>query len=805
VSLVRATADVAGAPAADDDDRRPGRHVMTLRSQAPTTLAAPRIQREPAVVSTLPSALPFDVLASKLARPDVRSGVASRTGLVNRLRGERSLRIATVVAAAGYGKTTLLAQWAERDERPFAWLSVDAHDNDPLLLLRHLAAAFHRIEPLDASVADALASPKPALWSAAMPRLAAAMASSPPFVAVLDDADRVRVGESAEILVALADAVPDGSMLVLAGRQPPPLPVACLRASGRLLELGARDLAFDRREARIFVERMGLALEDADAADLLARTEGWPAGMYLATRAGLDAKHSRRVVVFGGGNRHIRDYFRSECLSGLTTTRLAFLRRTAVLERLSASLCDAVLESNDSATELEAIERENLFLVPLDREGTWYRYHGLFRDILRHELDQHEPELVPVLSRRAADWYETRGDLEAALPYAAASADADRAARILTTIALPAYGAGRATTLESRLAQFDADAPLDAYPAVAATGGFIHAQLGHAAESERWLAEAESGMTRAALTDDAASTRAEIALLRATLCADGVERMERDVEAALAELAADNPWRPTALLLRGVARALQGDGDAADRALAAAADAAATAGATATRLVAIGERSLLAAARDDPVMAATLALEARELLAQGALADYPSGALAHAVAARALLRQGRWGDARGELAAAERLATSLTHAEPWLAVQTRLVLGDAYVTLRDRNAAYAQLAEGEKLLELRPHLGALVGQIDGLRRQIEELPEPRGSHRAGLTGAELRLLPLLATHLSFREIGDQLYVSRNTVKTQAISVYRKLGVSSRSAAIGQASELGLLEPSTATGHPHGMT
>jgi len=239
------------------------------------------------------------------------------------------------------------------------------------------------------------------------------------------------------------------------------------------------------------------------------------------------------------------------------------------------------------------------------------------------------------------------------------------------------------------------------------------------------------------------------------------------------------------------AHLLLGDRDQAERTFAGVAAVSAQAE---SHALALSERSLLASGRDDD-LAETLALEARRLIDEGQLDGYATSALDFAATARALLRHGQWDEARRQLTVTQRLAPSLTHAIPWLAVQVRLELGHAHVTLRDRNGASALLGEAQAILALRPSLGVLGERIAELEREIEAMPQATDGGGSGLTPAELRLLPLLSTHLSFREIGEQLFVSRNTIKTQAISVYRKLGVSSRSDAINRAGELGLVEGS----------
>jgi LuxR family maltose regulon positive regulatory protein len=730
---------------------------------------------------------PFDVFELKLRPPEPGPTAVSRIGVVNRLWTERSRRLATVVAPAGYGKTTVLAQWAARDERAFAWLTLDERDNDPATLLRHLGRSLHRVGALDQTVLAALERPGASVWTSAGPRLAAALASRRrAFVLVLDDADRLRPGEASELLALLADHVPDGSMLALAGRCEPPLAIARRRAGGEVLEIGTDDLTLGRREARPLLENVGVTLDDEAFADVFERTEGWPAGLRLAAAAigatGPDAQGGP----FAGDDRLIAEYFESELLSQLTPEQRTFLRRTAVLDRLCGPLCDSLLEAHASSARLHALARSSHFLVPLDRRGTWYRYHHLFRAVLRSDLEQREPELVGRLHRRALEWLTAHGDREAAFGHAVAAGDARRAARLLRAIAVPAYHAGRRTEVVAWVERFTAGAQLDDHPAVGVLRDWLDALDGGRADGGAHAFDVGSSSRLAG------PVRRWACLLRAAACQDGIEQMEHDVAVALAGPSVERPWLPPALLLRGVAHLLRGESAASDAALAAAAEAAQRLGATDVRLLSLALRSLLAAERGDHPLAASLASEGRDLLERGQLGQYATSAIVHAASARALLRQGRSDDARAELAAAGRAAGPLTAALPWLTVQTRLALASAYVTLRDRERARVELAACAAVLAARPGLGVLADACEALGRQVEALPGPPAGHSSGLTPAELRLLPLLATHLSFREIGVRLFVSRTTIKTQAISAYRKLGVSSRGDAIGRAAELGLL-------------
>jgi LuxR family maltose regulon positive regulatory protein len=740
---------------------------------------------------------PFDVVESKVHVPALRSGTVSRTALVNRLRATPE-PIALLTAPAGYGKTTVLAQWAVRDSRPFAWVSVDERDNDPIVLLRHVALALHRITPLARNVLEVLAAPGPSVWRSAVPRLGSALAAfDDPVVLALDDTHLLRAREGLDAVLTLTQNAPEGSLLVLAGRSAPKVPVAALRGRGQLSEIGVDRLALSPHEAQLLLRATGADLSLAAVEEIVDRCEGWPAALYLAALARREEddrnQDREQAIPFSGENKHLADYLRSEYLSKLRPGALRFLRRTSMLERMCGSLCDAVLDDQGSAQELDKIERSNLFLVPLDQTRVWHRYHHLFRDLLRRELAETEPQLLGVLHKRAAAWYERHGDLESALEHGLAAGDLDHVAGILTDIALPAYYGGRIASVERWLSHFDDDALLERYPGVALQGSWVHAIGGRAGNAQRWLGAAERGTFKGTLSDGCTTLWPWIAVLRAALCRDGVYQMIADAESGLAGLPRESLLRPTALLLLGSAHVLLGENERADAFLTAAAAEAERLGATDTRMVALSERCLIASAHDDPAASHELALQAQKLVDHAHVEEYVTTAIALAVAARAALRQGRWDQARAHLADAERVRPLLAAAIfPWLTIQAQIELARAYLALGDGRAR-TLMQEIRQQLRDHPHVGVLVDQVAALEIDVNTMPEHGNGSAVGLTGAELRLLPLLSTHLSFREIGEELFVSRNTIKTQAISVYRKLGVSSRSDAIDRAATLGLVD------------
>jgi LuxR family maltose regulon positive regulatory protein len=325
-------------------------------------------------------------------RPPFRPGPVPRERLVTRLTDAGEVPLALVVAPAGYGKTTALAEWAEHDGRPFAWITLDAADNDLERLLRSIALALDEIEPVGRDVFAALSAAEPRVAELVLPRLADSLARRRrPFVLVLDDVHVLDAAAPLQALELLIEHLPYGSQLVLGSRTEPALPIGRLRAHRRVVELRSRDLVMTRGEAAIVLAGLGLRSSDVDL--LVQRTEGWPAGLYLAALSLEDQPDVGRALArFAGDDRLVADYLRDEVLAELPGELLRFLTRTSVLDNLSGPLCDAVLARPGSGATLRELARSNLMVVPLDRADDRYRYHGLFAQMLRAELRRMEPE-----------------------------------------------------------------------------------------------------------------------------------------------------------------------------------------------------------------------------------------------------------------------------------------------------------------------------------------------------------------------------------------------------------------------------
>ena len=726
----------------------------------------------------------FPTIAPKL-RPHLGTDAqVPRAVLLDHLEASTRTPVAAVLAPPGYGKTTLLAQWAARDPRAFGWLTLDRRDNDPSVLLRSLAAAVDRIEPVGWETLDALDAPGAPDVDAVLPRLGSALSlAALPAVLVLDDVHLLHNRVCLDAVTRLIDYLPPGSQLAVAGRGEPPLPLARLRAEGRMVEIGPEDLAMDAAEAHALLAQGDIDLARVDVAEVVRRTEGWPVALHFAALS-LGAG-GRRAAPLAGDDRFLVDYVQSELLSGLPPRLVSFLTRCSVLERLSGPLCDAVLATTGSADLLESLARSNLLVAPLDRRRQWYRLHRLFRELLGSRLERREPALAVELNRRAAEWCEDNGLPESAVEYAIAAGDADRAARVVVDLAPPAFAADRPGQLERWFDWFEANRLVERYAGVAVVGAWTNAVAGRPAAAERWADSAERA------PDGDPSTGGPLALLRAALCRAGGQQMASDAELALALAPAGSAWQASAQLLLGISHLLAGDLDLADQCLADAVEVGEDAGAG-SAMVALAERSILAMGRGDWRQAEALAERAGAGARGACLERHPGGALLLAVTARLAIHRGDVPRARDDLARAERLRPQLTWALPHLAVQVRLELARDYLVLTNAGAARRLLVEVDDLLSRRPRLGLLLDQAAGLHAQLDTMRMDAVGASA-LTPAEVRLLRQLGTHYSFREIGGQLCLSQHTVKSQAMSIYRKFGVSSRSEAIRHARDLGLLE------------
>jgi LuxR family maltose regulon positive regulatory protein len=716
-----------------------------------------------------------------------------RPRLVSRLREARDATVVLLTAPAGYGKTTTLHQWLGGDERPSAWITLDDADNDPAALVASLATALDQVDVDTADARAALSAPEPSISGIVLPRLARALVSSErAFVLVLDDVHMLVTREALDALTAIASRLPAHAQLVLASRVEPPLPLGRMRAHRRLVELHDSDLAMTESETAELVAVMGLELDPGEQRTLLARTEGWPAALYLAGLSLIDQPDVPGALAhFAGDDRMIVDYLRDEFLSQISPDALGFLTRTSVLDTLSGDVCDAVLQGSSSAGTLRDLARSNMLIVPLDHRDHSYRYHALFAEMLHSELERLEPQLAPQLHRRASDWYAERDDHERAITHAIAAGDAERAGELLWDSFPTLISRGRNASIRHWLGRFT-DNQLAGCAPLAITAAHSAMVSGQGALAEHWTSVAAARLDDTAPVEVGTPIEAGVLIAKAELGRDGVGQMAEDARRAAALLPEDSPWHSPRSMVEGIACHLTGDPKRARERLEEGARLGAV-GAPLVEVLCVAQLALLAADEDDRDEAIRLAMRAREQLERCGLGDYETMALVFAVSALVLAQDGRVEDASSDARRSAELLQQLADFAPWYEAETELVLARALLRLDDVDSARALLVDASRALRSTHDATALRDWLQEAWATIDSSAADVASGRLGLTPAELRVLQFLPTHRSFREIANELYVSANTVKTQARALYRKLDVSSRAEAVDRARDAGLLD------------
>src|SRR6266568_2259498 len=525
--------------------------------------------------------MPTPILATKLYIPRFRPHVVIRPRLIERLNEGLHRKLTLIAAPAGFGKTTLVSAWVAGCDRQVAWLSLDEGDSDPTLFLTYLVAALRTIAPtIGVGVLGALQSPQPPPTETILTALLNEITTIPDnFVFVLDDYHVIEAKAIDHTLTFLVEHLPPQMHLVIVTREDPQLPLARLRARGQLTELRATDLRFTPSEAAGFLNQgMGLNLSTQDIARLSTRTEGWIAGLQLAAISMQGHQDATSFITsFTGSHHFVLDYLLEEVLGQQPESLQTFLLRTSILDRMSGSLCDAVLltPSGSGQATLEYIEHANLFLVPLDNERRWYRYHHLFADLLRQRLHQSfasspgdEGRDVAELHRRASQWYEDHGLSIEAFHHAAAAHDVERAERLIEGEGMPLQFRGAGAPVLKWLESLPT-AVLDARPSLWVTYASALMMTGQHTAVEEKLQAAETALQGAEPDDRPQDLVGRIASMRATVAViqHDVETIITQSRRALEYLHPDNlPLRTATPWTLGYAYQLQGDRAAASRA-----------------------------------------------------------------------------------------------------------------------------------------------------------------------------------------------------------------------------------------------
>ena len=745
-------------------------------------------------MSSAPAGLDAPV-ETKLYPPGVRAEWVERSALIDEL-AQATAKLVLVDAPAGFGKTTLVAQWrsSAAETRPFAWVSLDRGDSDPGRLWWYVVSALTRACPeIDGEAilaelrAQAPEFPKPVL-----PMLANELAAiSAPVVLVLDDYHVIRDRSCHEQIAFLLLHLPPTAQLVIITRADPPLPLARLRAAGEMTEVRARELRFTPDEAaELLLAVAGVELSEPDLDQLVERTEGWPAGVYLAAISLRDHPSPHAFIrQFTGNNRFIVDFLAEEVLSRQPAEIQEFLARTSVLARFCAPLCDVVTASAGATGIIEMLERENLFLVPLDDNRQWYRYHHLFAQLLRSRLARTEPALVTTLHARASAWHEAAGSAEEAVHHALAAGDASRAVALIARYWHVYVDKGRTATVCGWMHALGDDR-IAGYPLAAHCAAWAAALSGDQKGVRRWLPAIEAGRYDGPLPDGMRSLQSSAALLRASFGFDGLPVM-LDAAQTAASIEEDpaSPYFALARSALGFSHFLSGDLQAAAPPLEEAVNSEASL--QLIRMFALAVQAMVLVGLGRVPRARECAHAARDLAIKGDLGRSPQTVMAYAATAAVYAAEDRFEEALRELEPVLDLRRKNSGLGPWSTIVPTFLLARIRLALGDVAGA-AELAE-----EAREVLTALPDGTEMLQARLADLdrrlarPSREADNTEPLTEREMAVLRMLGGTLSLREIGHELYVSANTVKTHTQAIYRKLGVSSRHDAVARGKRLGI--------------
>lgn len=731
-------------------------------------------------------------------RPPMRVPAIPRRALVRRLaEPDDDVTSIMLVAPAGYGKTTALGQLVSQSPRPYGWVRLDPADNDPQRLVHRIALALNRAHS-DSSALKPATGPRRTTWggsSTLRDMVQAFHDVSKPILLVLDDLHHLRQRAALDVVLMLAENTPPGSHIVMASRRQPRVRLARMRAHRRLVDLGPTDLAFDESEIEELMHQFGIALPHEAVQALLERTEGWPAGVCLAARSLKDRNDAAALVsTIGGDNRHIVEYLLDEVLSRQPAEVARFLMRTAVLERLSAPLCDTVLETSGSAAWLAEIRALNLFLVPLDDREEWYRYQRMFGEMLRSELRRREPGETERIHKLAATWFDAHAIPDLAIHHAVEGGDPHQAPHIIAAHVQKLNSTGCLMTVRRWLEDLEEPVLAD-NPACAVAAAWVWALTGDAARAVRCLQIAESCTVDAAMPDGSSSLQAAVLRTRAALAPDGLTVMRADAERAVALEPPGSPWHTQASLIHGSALLLSGFVRDATLAF----ESAIRFHGEAQRpgaVFSLGQLSLMAAGQGNWASTAAHVAESTRLIHVAGLQENLVSILTYTAASRLALHRGDASRANLHARDALRLYEAPSpQAFPWLAPQTAILLGHILLDLDDVPGAQQKAHEANQALSWLHDSRMLKAQHQDLVSRLQQANDRAIAHEVtGLTPAEIRILHVLPTHLTLTEIAEELGISRNTVKTQANAIYRKLRASNRTQAVREAHARGLLEP-----------
>ncbi len=692
----------------------------------------------------------------------------------------------------------LVAQWGAsvREERPVAWLSLEADDNDPARFWMYVIEALRSVVPgIGEPSLAMLRAPGVNLIDEALPPLINELADvSEQFVLVLDDYQAVEDERIHEGIASLIEHLPTTLRIVMTSRVEPPLRVGTLRARAQLNEIDAGHLRFSLSEAESMLNDIhGLDLTPDTVKRLHGRTEGWAAGLYLAVLSMRGREDAGSFVEsFTGSDRRVVDYLAAEVLGEQRDAELDFLLHTSVLDRFCAALCDAVNGARDSRAVLDRIERVNYFLIPLDPRHEWYRYHHLFGELLRHELERREPGRAAELHDRAGRWFLDAGMVSEAIGHLTAAGELDAASQLVDSYWLAFTNAGQRETVARWMDQLPCGY-------IVSDGRLCLAQartaltVGERDEVLRWV-DLATQAPRNNPGDDP-ELGEEVTVVRAAAWQLlGDMRQAEQLAGRLAPLDGSSIWHSLAACLLGTSARSFDSGDDAEALFETALKLGSSSPNFIVSMIALGRLALIAADRGDWRGCGAKVEAAFEVVRTNGLEEYWICSSAHVARGRLFRHDRRPTEAGAELERAVSLARRGAGLVEWSYALT--TLAELRCELGDRRAARELVLEARELLSRAPEPGTLalrlVGKLESTLRLVVDLSGARPVVTDELTAREQTVLGLLPTGLSTREIADELGISRDTVKTHTKRIYRKLSVSSRRSAVARGRELGLL-------------
>jgi len=731
--------------------------------------------------------------------PRVHPGVRRRGRLLEMLDEDGGSALTVLEAGVGYGKTTLVRSWCAERREAVIWMTLDAADDDPVRLWTHLATAVERLgQGLGARALASLGVRGAPVETAVDELMNGLVAYGRPVAIVLDDLDTVGSDRSLRSIAHAIERLPPNVRVLVSTRSDPAIGAARLRARGALTEIRAHELAFTVDETRELLARERIELSGESVELLVERTEGWPAGLYLAALWLRDLEDpDQGVRSFLGSARHVADYLTDEVLTALPPQTRDFLVRTSVLVRFTPDLCDALLGREDSAAMLAELARSNMFLVALDPRGEWYRYHHLFGELLQLGLGR---EHANELRRRAADWCRANGLVEDAIEYAAGAADAEMVAELLVEHHREFVWGGRLTQFLGWVQWLPVELLLE-HPSLPAAGALAAGLLAlPAVDVQRQLAVAERARSeRPQLWSPYLEATVELTRAMGIDRGDVGAAVEHARRAVAAARAGAEVLSVGALATLAQAQFFAGDFDETRRAALEAVERPDAPDRPDGYIASLGLLALADAEQGRTEGAEAWARQAINYARRRFQTGSWRLSMAHLGLALACTQTGRLDEAEREALRGEHLRRS---PQPTVGhAHALLVLAQVCVARSRLERAARELERAQRAIAEFPDPGRLPAIAATVEHDLTTARANTGNHRIveAPSPAELAVLRCLATGLSRREIGAKLYISLNTVKTHTRELYRKLGATSREDAIARAEALGLLEPTQSPG------